>query len=165
MTPTLEKLIEALRDELQQYGEMLARLEAQHECLTSQDAASLLNSCATVDGQRQTIEAARIKRETLQRQLTWVLGHPECLAVRDLLPLIPDYYRPLLSALTREINQLIERVRSRVQTDHSLLRRSLELTEQFLATISSQANSALLVEERNSSGADSPQCTVSAAIV
>ena len=165
MIPNLEQVIEALRDELQQYGEMLALLEAQHECLTRQDTPLVLNSCSSVDAQRNAIGVARTKRETLQRQLAWTLGHPGSLAIRDLLPLIPDYYRPLISALTREINQLIERVHERVQSNHSQLRSSLELTERFLATISSQANSALLAEERNSSGADSSQCTASAAIV
>lgn len=165
MTPNLEQVIEALREELQQYGEMLALLEVQHGGLIRQDAQSILNSCATIDTQRNVIEAARTRRESLQRQLAWVLGHPESLAVRDLLPLLPDYCRPLISALICEINQLIECVHERLQTNHSLLRRSLELTERFLATISSHANSALLAEERNSSGADSPQCTVSAAIV
>lgn len=165
MTPPLEQVIEALRDELQQYGAMLASLEAQREHLTRQDAQSILNSCATLDTERNAIEAAREKREALQRQLAWVLGRPENPTFRDLLPLIPDYYHPLISALTREINELIESVHERVQTNHSLLRRSLELTERFLATISSHANSALLAEERNSSGAESQQHTVSAAIV
>lgn len=165
MTPTLEQVIEALRDELQQYGAMLALLETQREHLSLQDTQSILNSSATLDKQHGVIAAARARRETLQRQLAWVLGHPDTPGVRDLLPLIPDYYRPLISALAREINELIESVRERVQTNQSLLRRSLELTERSLATISSHANSALLAEERNSSGADSPQYTVSAVIV
>ena len=165
MTPPLEQFIEALRDELQHYGAMLAMLESQRESLARQDAQSILNSCATLDTQRNAIEGARARRETLQRQLAWVLKRPENPIIRDLLPLIPDYYHPLISALVREINELIESVRERVQTNQSLLRRSLELTERSLATISSHANSALLAEERNSSGADSSQRTVSAAIV
>lgn len=165
MTPPLEQVIEALRDELQHYGAMLALLETQRDYLTRQDAQSILNSCATLDTQRTAIEGARARRETLQRQLAWILGRPENPTIRDLLPLIPGYYHPLISALIREINGLIESVRERVQTNHSLLRRSLELTERFLTTISSHANSALLAEERNSSGAESQQHTVSAAIV
>lgn len=165
MIPTLEHVIEALRDELQQYGEMLALLEAQHGCLIQQDTQSTLTSCAVVEAQRCVIEAARKNRENHQGKLGWILGRPENHSFQDLLPLVPDHYRPLISALIREINHLIERVRVRVQSNHSLLLRSLELTERFLTTISSQVNSALLVEERNSSGADSPQRTVSAAIV
>ena len=165
MTAPLEQFIEALRDELQHYGAMLALLESQRDYLTRQDAQSILNSCTTLDAQRNAIEASRTRRETLQRQLAWVLGRPENPTIRDLLPLIPDYYHPLISALTREVNELIESVHERVQSNHSQLRRSLELTERFLTTISSHANSALLAEERNSSGAESQQHTVSAAIV
>jgi flagellar biosynthesis/type III secretory pathway chaperone len=165
MKTPLEEVIEALRDELKHYGAMLALLESQRDHLTRQDARSILNSCATLDAQRTAIEGARARRETLQHQLAWVLGRPENPAFRNLLPLIPGDYHPLISALTREINELIESVHERIQTNHSLLRRSLELTERFLSTISSQAHSALLAEERNSSGADSPHCTVSAAIV
>ena len=65
MTPTLEQVIEALREELQHYGEMLALLEAQHGCLIRQDAQSTLNSCASLDAQRNVLETARA---TLTRQ-------------------------------------------------------------------------------------------------
>lgn len=165
MTPILEQVIEALREELQQYGEMLALLETQQGSLSGGDFDSFSHANRALDSQRGVLATSRTHRENLQRQLAWTLGQPESETFQNLFPLIPENYRPLLRALVREINELIEHVRVRLQFNHTLLRRSLESTEAMLHTISSQANSALLVEERNSSGAESSPCTVSAAIV
>lgn len=165
MISHLKQIIEALREELPDHGAKPVLSESQCESPSRQDAQSILISCATFDAQRNANEALSARSETPQRQSAWVLQHPENPAILDLLPLIPDYSHSLISALIREINELIASVHERVQTNQSPLHRSFELTERFLATISSHAKSALLAEERNSSGADSQQCTVSAAIV
>lgn len=165
MTPILEQVIEALREELQHYGEMLALLETQQGDLSGGDLISFSHTSRALDSHRGILAASRTHRENLQRQLAWTLGQPESETFGNLLRLIPENYRPLLRALIREINELIEHVRVRLQFHHTLLRRSLELTESMLHTISSQANSALLAEERNSPGAEPTPCTVSTAIV
>jgi len=165
MTPILEQVIEALREELQQYGEMLALLETQQGSLSGDDFNSLSTTSRALDSHCGVLAASRTNRENLQRHLAWSLGQPDSETFQNVLPFIPEDYRPLVLALIREINQLIEHVRVRLQFNHTQLRRSLELTEAMLNTISSQANSALLAEERNSPGAESSPCTVSAAIV
>lgn len=165
MTQILDQVIEALREELRQLGEMLALLDTQQGCLNRGDAPGLLAASGAMDAQRGVIETARTRRETLQHQLAWTLGRSESQSFQEILPRIPESYRPLLVALVQEINQLIEQVRIRLESNHSQLRRSLELTGQLLNTFSSRAFSALLAEERNSSGADSPPRTASAAIV
>lgn len=156
MIATLQKLIDSLRNELQQYGEMLALLEAQHEVVARRESASVLISIAAIEAQSAAIETARGERETVQRQLAWVYGRPEGENFQGLLPLLPDNYRPLVSALVQEINQLVRRVHECATENHSQLRRSLVLMERFIATISSQAQSALLAEEQDSSGAEPP---------
>lgn len=165
MTAILEQVVEALRDELQQYGELLARLEVQNGYINRGEAPSILHATESVDNQHSLIEAVRAKRETLQRQLAWTLGHPARQSIRELLPLLPDHYQLLFVALIQEINQLIERAAERIHLHQIQLRRSLHLNERLLAAISSQANSALLAMERNPSGAEPTSCTVSAAIV
>ena len=45
---------------------------------------------------------------------------------------MPEAYRPLVSALVEENNQLLARVRQRARQNHILLSRSLELMEKFI---------------------------------
>src|SRR6185503_5016796 len=136
MTATLQQVIEALRNELQQYGEMLALLEAQQEAVARRDSGSVLSSIPAVEAQSSAIQEARHAREAHQRQLAWAVGRPENITFQELLPLLPDEYRPLLSALVQEINQLLGRVRQFAERNHAQLQRSLELMEKFVVTLS-----------------------------
>lgn len=165
MTQILEQVIEALRDELQQFGEMLALLEAQEKSLNRGDISDVAHAASAIDLQRNVIESARTRRETLQKQLAWTIGEPDTRSFQSLLHRLPDNYRPLLLALQGEINDLIEAVRTRLEANQVQLRRALDQTARSLSTISSQAYSALLAEERNSSGAESIPHAVTAAIV
>lgn len=150
MTKALQKVIDSLRNELQQYGEMLALLEAQQDVVTQREPESVLTSIAAVETQSVAIEGARQGRETAQRQLAWALGRADNNhSFQHLLPLLPDDYRPLVTALVQEINELLERVRERAEYNHAQLRRALELMERFISTLSPQAQSALLVGEQN----------------
>ena len=56
MTATLEHVIEALRNELQQYGEMLALLEAQQEAVSQRESGSVLTSVPTIEAQSSAIQ-------------------------------------------------------------------------------------------------------------
>lgn len=140
MTATLEQVINSLRDELQQYGEMLALLELQHESVLRQGPESVLTSISAVEAQASTIGTARRTREAAQRQLAWALGQPNEETLRALLPLLPEPYRPLVGALMDEINELLQQVQVRARSNHGQLERSLALMERFLASISAQAH-------------------------
>ena len=142
MTASLQQVIEALRNELQQYGEMLALLEAQQEAVARRDSGSVLNSIPAVEAQSSAIQEARHTREAHQRQLAWAVGQPENVTFHELLPLLPDEYRPLLSALVQEINQLLGRVRQFAERNHAQLQRSLELMEKFVVTLSGSSEAA-----------------------
>ena len=157
MTKTLQQVIDSLRNELQQYGEMLALLEVQQDVVTQREPQSVLTSIAAVETQSVAIETARQDRETAQRQLAWALGLADNnYSYQYLLPLLPEEYHPLVTALVEEINELLQRVRERAEQNHTQLRRALELMERFISTISPQAQSALLVGGQNSSEADPP---------
>ena len=165
MIVILEQAIEALRDELQQYGEMLALLEAQHEIVARRSSGPVLTSIAEVETQRFTIEAARRRRETLQKQLAWALGRPDSDTFRQLLPLVPDEYRPLVAALVEEINELLGRVQGRAEQNRAQLQRAIELMEQFISSLSRQAQSTLSAGEPPALGADESRSRFAAAIV
>ena len=156
MTAPLQQVIESLRNELQQYGEMLALLEAQREVVSRREPASVLTSISLVESQSAAIEIARRERQTAQQQLAWSVGRPDDESFARLLPLLPDSYRPLVAALVEEINQLLERVRERATSNHAQLRRSLDLMERFIGSISAQAQSAALDREQEPPSAEPP---------
>jgi hypothetical protein len=158
MTVDLTKLIEALRNELQQYGEMLALLDHQQELVKMCGSDDILHSIATINTQSATIQGARERREGSQQELARNLGQPEDATFAALLPLLPEHYRPLVGALVQENNELLQRVRSRASENQSMLRRSLELMQRFITTLSPEsgrqstqsANSAVLAMEPGS---------------
>jgi len=152
MTATLPALIDSLRTELQQYGEMLALLEAQQESVLRREPGSILSSVSAVESQSAAIQAARESRETFRRQLAWTLGRPEAGSFEDLLPLLPGDYRPLVGALVQEINQLRERAGLNLEQ----LRRSLDLMERFLNSLAPEARSAGHPRESDVSRTDQP---------
>lgn len=153
MTLPLQQVIDSLRHELQQYGEMLALLETQGQCVAQQETTSVLTSNTTIEVQSAAIETARLRRETAQRQLAWAVGLPKSESFQTLLPLLPDNYRPLVGALVCEINELIGRVIERANHNHRQLQESVELMAQFVVAISNQSQSALLNKPQDSTTA------------
>lgn len=74
-TPSpVARLIEALRQELHEYGEMLARLEQQQEHVMVRAADEVLHSVVAINEQAARIQEARRQREQCQRELAAVVG-------------------------------------------------------------------------------------------
>jgi flagellar biosynthesis/type III secretory pathway chaperone len=128
-------LIEALREELKQYGEMLALLDQQQQMVMRRQVGELPENVSTVNAQAGVIAAARQEREQRQRQLARVLEIPEASNFTVLIPLLPADYRPLLEALVRENNELLVRVQQRARQNHLLLSHCVELMQQLINTI------------------------------
>jgi hypothetical protein len=139
MTVQLTEIIESLRNELQQYGEMLALLDHQQELVRMCGADDILHSISAINSQSNVIQTARERREACQQVLAQSLNQPEETTFAALLPLIPEHYRPLISALVQENNELLERVRKRAFENQSMLRRSLELMQRFITTLSTES--------------------------
>jgi len=70
MKELLSNLIEALREELKQYGEMLALLDQQKQLVMHRQVADLPDNVNSVNAQAGVIAAARQEREQRQRHLT-----------------------------------------------------------------------------------------------
>jgi hypothetical protein len=165
MTAILQNVVEALRNELQQYGEMLALLEVQQEAVSRCGPQPVLTSISAVEAQGASIESARLARETYQRQLSWALGRSELCPFAELFPLLPDSHRPLIQALVQEINQLIERVRIRAEHNHGQLRRALESMDRFIVSLSLPDRAGALAGMQEATDAGDTSRPVSAAVV
>jgi flagellar biosynthesis/type III secretory pathway chaperone len=135
MMKTIKLLIDALRDELQNYGEMLALLDRQQEYLISRAASEVFQSISLIKAQGGAILQARVRREECRRAVAQDWRQPEEASFTALIPLLPADYQPLLEALVDENNELLLRVRRRARQNHLMLRRSVELMQELLNSL------------------------------
>jgi|SRR5580700_5088352 hypothetical protein len=135
MNELLQNLVESLREELKQYGELLALLELQQHQVVHRLADPLLETVSALNTQSDTIRVARNEREQRQRDLALSMDLPPDAKFAELIPRLPANYQPLVKALVEENNHLLTGVKQRARQNHLLLRRSLELMERFLHAI------------------------------
>ncbi|MGD0813987.1 MAG: flagellar protein FlgN [Verrucomicrobiota bacterium] len=135
MIESVKSLVEALRDELKNYGEMLALLDRQQEYLMTRAANEVSQSISLVQAQGLAIQEARNHREDCRRAVAESVGQPEGAPFKELIPLLPADYQPLLKALVEENNELLFRVRRRARQNHLILKRSVELMQQLLNSL------------------------------
>ena len=136
MNELLHNLIEALREELKQYGEMLALLDDQQELVVLRKAPDLLPSVAAVDAQAEAIRIARQEREQRRRHLARTLRLEEAIGFKELTPYLPAEYQPLVKALVQENNELLLRLQRRARQNHLLLKQAVELMQRSITTLS-----------------------------
>ncbi len=135
MMKSIKLMIDALRDELQNYGEMLALLDRQQEYLISRAASEVFQSISLIKAQGGAIVQARDRREECRRALAEDWRQPQESSFTALIPLLPADYQPLLQALVDENNELLSRVRRRARQNHLMLRRSVELMQELLNSL------------------------------
>jgi hypothetical protein len=132
MLDSIQHLIDALREELKQYGEMLALLDQQQEAVVLHAADDVLDTVATISSQKEVIQSTREQREECQHELARLLDQPDDTALSRLILRLPEAYRPLVQALLEENNALLVRVQQRARQNHILLTRSMELMQGFV---------------------------------
>src|SRR5580704_17288368 len=115
MNDFIEHLINALREELQQYGEMLALLEQQHQFVVQRSGAALLENLAAINAQTSVIQVARREREKFQTQLSLSRHLPADARFSTLLGEVPEPHRGLVKTLVDEISQCLRRVQQRAR--------------------------------------------------
>ena len=129
------RLLEALRAELHQYGEMLSRLDQQQEHVLERAADEVVRSVAAVNEQATVLREVRTRRQAVQTEMARALQLGEEAEFEKLLPALPAPQRFGVEALVRENNDLLTRVQQRARQNHLLLTRSVELMQRFLQTL------------------------------
>lgn len=135
MKELLSNLIESLREELKQYGEMLALLDQQQHFVMRRQTAALPGNVNSINAQAEVLAGARHEREQRQRNLARLLELPETAGFKLLIPRLPADYQPLVDALVQENNELLMRVQARVRQNHLLLSHCVELMQQLIHSI------------------------------
>ncbi len=139
MTDALQRLIEALRDELQQYGEMLALLDQQQEQVCARVADELTATVLHIQEHGTVIQGARRHREECRTVVARSFGLRDETPFAELLPFLPPPVRPLVLALVEENNDLLRRVQHRARQNHFLLSRSVELMQSLIGSLVPQS--------------------------
>jgi hypothetical protein len=126
METALQNMIQALREEIAQYGELLSLLEQQRRLLLGRCAEGLLENLRAIHAQVPLIAAVRKHREECRQDMASVSGQPESVSFHELFALAPAQYRGLLEALADEINDLRARTQQELEQNHRMLRRSID---------------------------------------
>jgi len=127
-----QQVIDALRAELNEYGGLLHLFQQQQQFVLHHDPEGFLALTDGVEEQIQRSAEKRIERERLVRETALLAGVDPELPLTALLPYCPEPFRPLLSALIEEINDLLHRTQRRLRQNHMLLGQSLELARQMV---------------------------------
>jgi flagellar biosynthesis/type III secretory pathway chaperone len=135
MKELLSNLIESLREELKQYGEMLALLDQQQQFVMRRQTTALPENVNSINTQAEVLAGARHEREQRQRNLARQLELPENTNFNVLIPKLPSDYQPLVDALVTENNELLVRVQQRVRQNHLLLSHCVDLMAQLIHSI------------------------------
>jgi hypothetical protein len=130
----LSDLIEALRGELQQYGEMLARFDDQETFLAPNAPEEVLAKVGALKDQERVVRTTVWKREQTQRRLARFLCLPEEADLTHIVALLPPEHQLLMRALMDENKELSARVRQCAELERQFLRHSLHLMESCLLT-------------------------------
>jgi len=132
MNEELNNLITALREELTQYGEVLALMQEQQQFIINRSANELLLNLNVVNEQMEKVSVARNHREACRRALVATLGATEETTFRQMTEMLSPEVQPLLNALVEEINQLLQHIQKWLRQNHMLLSRSLDLMKQIM---------------------------------
>lgn len=141
MNDALQQLIEALRSELQEYGELLALLDQQQEQVCVRATDELLPTVMNLQEQGTVMQGARRQREECRTAVARTVGLRDEAPFAELLPRLPASLRPLVQALVEENNDLLRRVQHRARQNHILLSRSVELMQSLIGSLVPQARS------------------------
>jgi flagellar biosynthesis/type III secretory pathway chaperone len=135
MTEIITNLVAALRDELEQYGEMLALLDRQQQHVIVRAADEVFQSIGLIKAQGMAIQNARALREERRAEMAQAMLMAQDIPFTDLIPLLPADYQPLVRALVNENNELLVRVRQRARQNHLLLSRTMELMQSLINSL------------------------------
>lgn len=139
MTELLHQFIEALRNELRQYGEMLALLEQPPTEAADPGERDGSPAGGAIDAHRVVILEARAERHAWQHRLAQQMALPEAVSLAQMVAALPHPYRPLVQALIQENHELSQRVEQRAQQQQALLQRSVRRMQDLASHLDSTA--------------------------
>jgi hypothetical protein len=133
MDEQLYNLIEALREELKQYGEMLALLDQEQKLIMHRETFGIPPCVASINAHAEMLGAVRHERDQRWRQMARSLHLSEDISLKELVSRLPLHYQPLVLALVQENKELKRRVQQRATQNHLLLSQMVEFMQKLIA--------------------------------
>ena len=132
MSTAWEALVDALRDELVEYGGLLNLFEDQQKAILQRRPEVVLEVTTSIEEQLRTIEGLRSYREDLVRKSSRSVQTTPDGLVQEVIGYFPEAVRSLVNALVDEVNNLLIRTKRRARQNQMLLVRSIEVSQAIL---------------------------------
>jgi hypothetical protein len=123
MTVICDQMIESLRDEVLEGGELLSLLNEKETAILEGKPNAVLAIQEAITLQLTTIEYCRRRRDERVKNLMTTVGQKWGNTLRGLISSCAEMVQPLLNALTDEVNRLTLKTRRREQQMQMLLAR------------------------------------------
>ena len=130
-----DELADALRDELAEYGGLLATLDQQREAIAGHNAALLVEIADEI--RRQTASARHFTniREEVCARLAKGTGCAPDATERDLLRFMPAEARAMFESLIEESAGVVKNAKKKAERNTVLLAHSSDLNEKLLMAL------------------------------
>jgi hypothetical protein len=132
-------VVDALRNELAEYGGLLRLFDEQQKTIFTLDSEGVAAFVPLLEQQAEVARSCRLEREQTVRRYATQRGQPVDRSLRQLLPEFPAVVRPLLEALIDEINHLLKRAKQRTRQNHMMLTRLVDLHRELVPNLRPQS--------------------------
>jgi hypothetical protein len=136
-----QNLVDALRAELGQYGELRALFETQRRAIFSGDLARVDAYRAQIESKMEQAASARLRRVALVRNFAAEFALEGQASFRELIGTLPASARPLLSALEEEVESMSGVLQSCAHRNQALLHRAWQRANDSLLAIAPERTS------------------------
>ena len=123
----IDRLAEALREELLEYGHLLELLRAQQQMICAADLLELSENIGDVDERMRSISRLRQQREYWRAETLCWLETDADLSWAKMVGQLPAKYQLLVQALVDEINLSLESIHVLMRQNQQLNLRALIL--------------------------------------
>lgn len=131
-----ERIITALRAELEEYGGLLNVFDEQQQAILNRQPDTVLALEERLAGQLSAVKSRRSQRESLVARFAGEGRPPSRVSLLGTIPAFRESMRPLVEALATEINRLIARTRRKAEQNQLLLARTVEVMQEVCEKVS-----------------------------
>ena len=128
-----EDLLNLLRDELGEYGGLMGLLSNQQESILNREPENLLEINKSVRSQMMASQTLQQQRQGFVSSLASGYGKPKDSSLSELVPCFPAVTQPMFESIVEEINNLISKIRRKLDQNRRLISRLGDVTDQILA--------------------------------
>jgi flagellar biosynthesis/type III secretory pathway chaperone len=125
-----ERIITALRAELEEYGGLLNVFDEQQQAILNRRPDTVLALEERLAEQLSAVKTRRSQREALVAAFAGDGRSPSRVSLLGAVPAFRQAIRPLVEALATEINRLIARTRRKAEQNQLLLARTVEVMQE-----------------------------------